>query len=504
MSSPVIPGLRAPKPVADLRKLDRSLVHGIAWTSGAKWASQLLSWASTLIVARLLTPEDFGLVGMASVFLGLITLLSEFGLGSAVVTLRQLDDEQVSQLNALSVLLGVAGFAIASAAALPLGHFFRARELPAVIVATSAGFVITAFRAVPSALLQRDLQFKALAVVEGGRSLVLALSMVVLAVSGLRYWTLVIGGLLSSALGTGAILVLQRHSFAWPRLRSLKLAMTFSSHILLSRLSWYTYSNADFLMAGRILGKAALGLYDLAWTLANVPIERIAWLVTQVTPPIFSAVQHDHAALRRYLTRLTEGLALITYPLCFGMVLVAPEFVRFALGDKWLGAIVPLQLLAFSAGFRAVTPLLPNILVATGQTRLAMKYGVLTAVVLPASFYLLAKSWGMVGIALVWVLVFPLLVLPAYRRVLRTIQLPEREYLRALWPAISSSLIMAATVVTLRWTMSEHWAPVYRFSTLVGAGAAAYALTCLALHRERITAFYRFLRALRSGEPRPA
>src|SRR2546425_12150191 len=104
MSTPSLPGLSAPQPAPDVRELDRSLVRGIAWTSGAKWAGQLLAWASTLIVARLLTPEDYGLVGMASIYLGVITLVSEFGLGSAVVTLRDLSAEQVAQLNGLSVV----------------------------------------------------------------------------------------------------------------------------------------------------------------------------------------------------------------------------------------------------------------------------------------------------------------------------------------------------------------------------------------------------------------
>jgi PST family polysaccharide transporter len=503
MSIHSVPIVARPLSAPDTQVLDRSLVLGIAWTSGAKWASQLLSWASTLIVARVLTPEDFGLVGMASVFLGLITLLSEFGLGSAIVTLQQLDEEQVSQIYGLSVLFGLASFVTACVAAVPLGRFFRAPELPAVVVAISAGFVITAFRTVPSSLLQRDLRFKALALVEAGRAAVLAVGMIAFALLGLRYWTLVIGGLLSAALGTVAILVLQRHRLAWPRVRSLKLAVGFSGHVLVSRLSWYTYSNADFLVAGRVLGTTALGLYDLGWTLANIPVEKITGLVSQVTPPIFSAVQHDYAALRRYLLRITEGLALITCPLCFGMALVAPDFVRFALGDKWHGAIVPLQLLALSASFRAVTPLLAQAMLAIGQSRLVMKYSMLNAVVLPAGFFLAAKAWGTVGIAWVWVLLFPVLALPVYRVVLAEIRLPARTYLRALWPALSSALLMATTVETLSWTMSDRLAPGYRLGALVGAGAAVYALTCILLHRERITAFYRFVGAVRLAEPRP-
>src|SRR5437773_12467736 len=122
------------------------------------------------------------------------------------------------------------------------------------------------------------------------------------------------------------------------------------------------------------------------------------------------------------------------------MALVAPDFVHLALGAKWDGAIAPLQLLALSTGFRAVTPLLSQVLNVVGESRLTMQYGVLCAVVLPSGFYLLGQRWGTVGLALTWVVVFPLLVLPAYRRVLQTIELSSREYLRTLWPAASASV----------------------------------------------------------------
>ncbi|TMI98191.1 MAG: hypothetical protein E6H01_12615 [Bacillati bacterium ANGP1] len=149
MESQAVPALTAPESVADTRTLDRSLVQGIAWTGGAKWAGQLVAWASTLIVARLLTPEDYGLVGMASIFLGLVTLVSEFGLGTTVITLRDLREDQVAQLNSISLLVGVGSFALCGAAAIPIGRLFHAPELPAVVVAMSAAFVITAFKTVP-------------------------------------------------------------------------------------------------------------------------------------------------------------------------------------------------------------------------------------------------------------------------------------------------------------------------------------------------------------------
>src|SRR5262249_45660734 len=102
------------------RELDRLLVRGIAWTGAMKWLSQLLSWSCTILVARLLTPADYGVFGMATVFFGLVSMANEFGLGTAVVTLPKLRTEQIAQVNGLSVLMGLAAFAISCVAASPL------------------------------------------------------------------------------------------------------------------------------------------------------------------------------------------------------------------------------------------------------------------------------------------------------------------------------------------------------------------------------------------------
>src|SRR5947207_580767 len=109
-----------PSVLSEEKQLDRALVWGIAWTGGTKWLTQLLSWMSTLVVARLLTPADFGLVGLATVYLGLVGLLNEFGLGTAIIVQSDLSDEQIAQINTLSVILGLAGLAISCGLALPL------------------------------------------------------------------------------------------------------------------------------------------------------------------------------------------------------------------------------------------------------------------------------------------------------------------------------------------------------------------------------------------------
>ncbi len=481
---------------ASRERLDRSLVKGLAWTGAAKWASQLLTWGATIVVARLLLPEHYGLVGMATIYLGLVILLNEFGFGTAIVAMRELTAGQVAQLNSVAVLFGLASFGLSFAAAPLLARFFDAPELAAVIVAMSTAFVIGSFRTVPQALMQKELRFPRLAVIEGSQAVLRAAAMVAMAAAGLGLWTLVFGNILGALLWTGLTLASRRHRFARPRWREIQPAVRFSWQILGARIGWYIYSHADFAIAGRILGKGPLGAYSFAWTLAGLPVEKVTALVGRVTPAIFAAVQKENESLRRYLVNLTEGLALITFPAAVGLALVADTLVPLVLGEQWLGAVAPLRLLAVYASFRSIVTLLPQILNVTGHTRFGMWNAYLAAVVLPVAFYIGAR-WGTTGIAAAWIIAHPLVTLPVYWRVFTRIELPVGRYLRGLWPATSAVILMAAVVFVAREAGPAAWPDAARLALQAGSGALAYGLVMFLFHRERLRAFRQMLRLVR-------
>jgi PST family polysaccharide transporter len=497
-ASPVI-GLVGPAaaPPATQSSSDRSLIHGIAWTGGAKWISQIVTWASTILVARILSPDDYGLVGMAAVFMGLVTLLSEFGLGSALVTLRSLDDRQVSQLNTLSVLVGVGAFVLTCMAAIPISRFFGAPRLTWVLVVLATGFIVAGFRTVPDAALQKELEFRTLALVEAAQAVFIALTTVMLAVAGLRYWTLVLGTLLGGLFATVAAVVLRPRRFVWPEWASLRDAISFSRQILVSRIAWYVYSSSDFLVVGRVLGQTALGYYSFAWSLASIPVAKLSSLVVRVTPAHFAAVQDDHVKLRRYLLGLTEALSLLSFPATVGLALVAEEFVLLMLGEKWRAAIPALQLLAAYASLRSITPLLPQILTATRETRFVMRNSAMAAVVLPVAF-IIGTRWGIAGVAIAWLLVHPFVVLPLFARVFKRLQLPVTAYLRSLFPAVSGCVVMVVCVAAVQWLAPPGTSVLLLFSGKVLAGATGYLATLMTFHRDRVAAFRAVLAAARS------
>jgi O-antigen/teichoic acid export membrane protein len=480
----------------DIAAMDKCLVEGVIWTASAKWTTQVISWVSMLIIARLLSPSDFGLVGMAAVYFALAQNFSEFGFGTAVVTLRDLTDEQVRGINTFCLLSGLAAFALSCALAVPLGMFFRSPQLPAVAVTMSVTFLISGFQTVPYALLQKELKFRLLSMIDAAKILAQALSVLVCALLGFRYWSLVIGNVVAAATGAILPLAFRPTGFVRPRFHSIKRAVTFSWHVLVSRMAWSLYSDADFIIAGRTLGAAPLGAYTLAWNLANAPVEKITSLVTRVTPAFLSAVQTDHASLRRYLRTLTKGISLITTPLTLGLALTAREFVPLALGVKWESATVPLELLAVYASFRSITALLGQVLIALGDTRFVMWNTMAALLFLPTAFFI-GSGWGATGIAWAWILGFPFVVFPLYMRTFSGIEMEIGEYMGAVLPALKGSLAMTAVVLLLKWLLHSGWPLYLRFGIEVLAGGTAYVLTLTGFHRYRFSVFWNFVRALR-------
>lgn len=470
------------------RDLDRSLTRGVAWMGSVKWISQLFSWASTLVVARLLTPADYGLVGLATMYLGIVTLLSEFGIGTTVVTLRNLSRDELAQINTLSMLFGVAGFAVSSAVAPLLAWYFAAPQLTWVIIAMAGIFLVTGARVVPQALLQRDMRFRSLAINDGIQALVLAVGAVTFAVLGFRYWTLVISAILGATFSTLAILRLVRVPYQWPRWHALAPALRFSQHTIVARLAWYVYQNADYFIAGKLLSKDSLGAYRFGWDLAFTPVEKLTSLVSGVTPAILSAAQDDRAALRRYILRISETLALATFPATIGLSLVAHNLVPLVLGEKWLAMVAPLQLLGVAAAIRSVAPILPQVLVVTGHNRRMMMVNLLGAVVMPVAFWI-GSGWGTVGLAVAWLTAYPVAVLaPMALSAFRQVDLRVADYLRALRAPLSGVAVMCLAVWGAGALQPDGMSRLLALVADIVAGVLGYGGTLMLFHRERMLA----------------
>ncbi|MGB2635570.1 MAG: lipopolysaccharide biosynthesis protein [Candidatus Acidiferrum sp.] len=475
--------------------LDRSLARAVAWNAAARWISQILSWVSTIIVARLLTPYDYGIIGMASLYLNLALYVSQAGIGDAIITFRDLTRQQIAEFNTLAILIGMGALGLSCALAKPIALFFSAPPLTMVLLVSSLIYAFNSTQVVPRALLQKELRFKLIAGIETTRTVLQILAIVIFALLKFRYWSLVIGYLVASVSTSLLTLYWKRHKFALPRFDDMKRELTFSRQIILSRVAWYAYENADFGVAGKVLGEVPLGNYTVAWNISSAPLEKIANLVTGVTPAYFSAVQTDKNELRRYLLRLTEILSFVTVPASIGLAIVADYAVPALLGPKWIGVVAPLRLLGLFVATRSLTTFLPNLLTAIGDSAFVMWTMVGSAIAMPFAF-LIGSRWGTTGIAAAWLLAYPIIITPVYYRTFQKTGTTAKEYLRILLPSVNASIVMAIVLFGVRAIISIKLRALGALFLLTTIGSATYCGVLFVFYRERVGHLMRTIKGM--------
>jgi PST family polysaccharide transporter len=232
-----------------------------------------------------------------------------------------------------------------------------------------------------------------------------------------------------------------------------------------------------------VLGAHGLGLYTMAWTLGRVVPERVGAIVTRVAPAFLSSIADDPPALRRWIYRLTEGVALVTFPLSIGLALVAPSLVPIALGAQWVDTVGALQVLCVYGALDAMLQLVGRGLTAAREVRTTARLGVVMAVVMPLAF-LAGARYGPAGIAWAWLAVAPALRVTLLLRARQAFGLELRAWLASMWPALRASMAMVAAVMLARGAL-DATPPTIRLAYEVAAGAAAYVIAVAVMHAGR-------------------
>jgi teichuronic acid exporter len=477
--------------------VDRSLGAGLAWTAAFRWLAQAVSWAATFYAARILAPGDYGLAAMAMVPIGLVRLVEDLGFDSVILQNRQLTPLQVSRLAGLALIVAAALCGALIAAASWIADFYREPGVAALVSFACTIIVFDALQIVPRAMLQRQLRFRALALLYFTQVVVTSATLVVCARMGLGEWSLIANNLAGAAVATVVLMFLYPYMPRIPReFSDLKASLVSGWRMLISRASWYTYSNADSAVVGRMLGKDSLGVYGFALTLANTPIQEIGSVFSKVVPGVFASVQDQRSELKRYFLLLTEAVTTIAFPASVGITLVAPQLVPLALGDQWLAVIAPLQALCGYTMLYAAQLLVSHVILWTGHFRANMWLSIAAALTLPLAFWV-GTRWGLLGVAIAWAIGFALITIPAVEYARRLINVSWGEYVAALTPASLSTAAMGLAV----WYVSRSIAPTTNawmsLAMLVGVGVLAYTAVHGLLFRHRV---WRIVRVVRGEE----
>lgn len=474
--------------------LKTKVVTGLGWIAGANFLGQIITWAITIVVMRILSPADYGLLAMSSVFVAFLAMMASAGLGPAIVQATEISDIKLRQLFGFIIALNVSLFLLLFMAAPLIANFFEESRLVDIVRVLSLQFVILSFAVIPESLLGRELNFKMRAMVDLFANVAGGVLTLLLAISEYGVWSLVAGTMLSVAVRTIGVNVFAPY-IRWPdwSLRGIGSLIVFGGNVTAARVLWFFYSQADMFIAGKLLGKEALGFYSVAMHLASLPVQKISGILNQVAFPAFSQIKDDPNLVATHVLKAVRILSFFAFPVLWGVSSVAPELVRLLLGANWEPAIFPLQVLPAIMPLRMISNFLPSAVDSVGRPDISMKNLVVASIVLPIAFFI-GSHWGVQGLCLAWLIGFPLVFLGNLVRVLPAINLRLYQLIAAMAPPAFVSAIMFGAVAWARQVFSSEANNATRFGILVLVGVVVYGVGAIVTNRRGC---YEVLRVLK-------
>ncbi len=454
----------------------RRTISGMKWSIVSQGVRQVLGLITTVWLARLLSPRDFGLVGMVTVIANFAALFGELGFSAALVQKKDVTQEHLSSVFWLNLGCGLVLTALFAAAAPLVASFNREPILVPLTVFIAADFLVSSLNIVQNTLLTRALSFRTLSVVEisaiaasGGLAIVMALA-------GFGVWSLA-AQMVSLSAVTAAMLWKLAHwrpdlRFSWPAIRDL---LGYSLNYFGSRALIYWTRNADYLLIGRFLGANPLGVYTRAYVVMMVPLLNVSRVLGRVMFPSLALIQDDKARVKRTYLKVTRVIALITFPMMLGLFVCVEPFVLVVFGRSWREMIPLLRVFALTGMLESVSTLNSNIFQSQGRTDQQFRLDLVLRTVLVAGIAI-GLRWGILGVAIGYSVASALNTYPSVYFAGRLVGLSFAELAANLASILGCSLAMAG----IAWAAGRfvfagwpHWA------TLAGqvlCGAAAYAL----------------------------
>ena len=363
-AQPLPAGVTTPKP----RSLTDRTLSGFLWAFCGTVGQQALQFAVVLVLARLLTPHDYGTVAAAMVVIGFSQIFSQLGIGPAIVQRPVLETVHITTGFALSIIFGLLTCAVIFALAPLIAAFFHNDNLLPIVRVLAFGFPLEALSVVNRSLLQRQMRFRAFSGVEVVSYFVgYACIGITLAWHGLGPWALVFAYIGQVVTRSVLLLFVVRHRISlWIHRKAAGQLIHFGFGFSLARIGNYFALQGDNAVVGRWLGAEALGVYGRAYQFLILPVNLFGTVVDQVLFPAMASVQDDKPRLERVFSRSVAFVAMVTLPLSSLLIVLAPEIIDVLLGPKWAGVVLPFQILASSLVFRAGYKMSGSLIRATG------------------------------------------------------------------------------------------------------------------------------------------
>lgn len=453
--------------------LKRQAARGIFWSAARNWGYQITGLVVFAVLSRLLTPEAFGLVALATVFIEFTKLITEQGMADALIQRKDLEPEHLDTAFWVSLGIGSILTIVMASTSTFVAGLVNEPDIAPVLAWLSLRLAISGLSNVQMAILARELRFASLTVRTLSSAVVGGVVGIVAAFSGFGVWSLVAQALSMELAG---VVALWTASDWRPRLRfsvaRFKELVTFGANVVGFRVLRFTNRRIDNLMVGSVLGTTALGFYVVGYRLLNLIINMTTSVIGSVAFPVFSKIQNDVPRVRNAYYRSVRLTSIASFPAFLGVVAVAPEVTRLLFGNQWDASIPVMRVLAFAGLLQSIIFVDSTVIKSLGKP--SWRVGIMggTAVALVIAFSLAVRS-GIVAVAVAMVVV-TYAAAPAWLYATnRLIDIGPRRYLAQVWPPLLSSLVMTAVVFITKAAIGDLTL-LWQVVIMVAAGVAAY------------------------------
>ena len=461
------------------------VMSALRWSAAARFLGQAVSWAITILVIRLLSPGDYGLMAMAMVLVSFFVLLNTVGLDAVLVQEKNLNEQLQRQIFGVVIVVNVVFFLLLFLGAGVIADFYGEAALKPIMQVLSVQFLLLIFETLPQSKLEREIDFAQRSIVDFATLVTGSVTTLVLALLGYGVWALIWGTVLTNATRMLGLNLICRN-LIWPsfRLRGMRKYFAFGGFVTTDRGLWFLFSESDKFIGGKLLGNHLLGYYAVASQLASLPIHKISGLLNSVAFPAFSHAHANTSAqmVQGYLLKATRILGIAAFPVFFGMSCTAEPVVASLLGEKWLPAAPLLQLLGLVMPFRLLSNIFPPLLWGVGNPGISASNFLIAALFMPLAFFA-GAHWGVIGLAYAWLCMYPLVFVITAFRTCRAVGLGLLEYFAQLVRPVFAGMIMYATVYFLGGFVFGSTGEWLYLLQLVALGALAYFVAMLLIDR---------------------
>ncbi|RUX45712.1 lipopolysaccharide biosynthesis protein [Mesorhizobium sp. M4A.F.Ca.ET.020.02.1.1] len=376
----------------------RVALRGGLVTAGAQGFKMAIQFISVVILARLLVPEDFGLVASVGPIVAFVGLLQNLGLQQALVQRRDISDRQLNQVFWVSALVGLGSSVVVAALAPAIAAFYGDQRMFGITMASALPLLLGSIAAVPLALMNRHLQFGQLAINDVATAAAGLLAAAIAAWAGMGYWSLVLGPAVAAVVALAAAWLVVRWTPSRPDLKVDGDILSFGANLTGFNLVNFFSRNLDNILIGKYSGAIELGYYDRAYKLLLFPLQNITQPLTRVMVPLLSRIHEDKARFRDLYVRTNWMLAAVTMPGIAALTLTSEQVVALLFGPRWTAVAPIFAWLGIASLMQSVSSTTGWIFICQGKTKTMFHWGIYSSLTTVASF-IVGLHWGAVGVA---------------------------------------------------------------------------------------------------------